>query len=179
MNQIVSYCLEVYIWMYYDVALLGHTDTFRMTCSLFECAGWFTVQVTQLWCFSQLWETLCHRSLVWRLNIGLLLRLDLFICHPTMHWEIEREGGCLEEQQQGSFSQMDMCLLWDVSSSVTVMRTALKKIDSFLQGPLYSKQSNSASIISQFSTLVSILLISGDRVVWWMLTDKILLSIIW
>lgn len=36
-----------------------------------------------------------------------------------------REGplGCLEEQQQGSFSQMDMCLLWDLSSSVTVMRT--------------------------------------------------------
>lgn len=33
-----------------------------------------------------------HKSLLWSLNIGLLLRLDLFICHPTMHWETGDRG---------------------------------------------------------------------------------------
>lgn len=129
-DQTVSYRLEVYIWMCCDWRCL---DT-QM------CSEWHVVFLSvradsqSMWLSSGawLWETLGHRSLVWRLNIGLLLRLDLFICHPTMQWEIgDRrqevgEGGCLEEQQQGSFSQMDMCLLWDVSSSVTVMRTTSK-----------------------------------------------------
>lgn len=53
--------------------------------------------MTQRWCFCWLGETLYHRSLVWRLNIGLLLRLDLFICHPTMHWETgDRRGWGVE-----------------------------------------------------------------------------------
>lgn len=32
-------------------------------------------------------------------------------------------GGCLEEQQQGSFSQMDTCLFWDDSLSLSGIRT--------------------------------------------------------
>lgn len=33
----------------------------------------------------------------------------------------------MEEQQQGSFSQMDTCLFWDVSSSLTGIRTTTEK----------------------------------------------------
>lgn len=134
------------------LTLPGHTDVLTMTCCLFECADsqseWFSSGASA--------GLEKHGSLLWRLNTGLLLRLNLFICHPTMHWDRRGRWGCLEEQQQGSFSQMDMCLLWDVSSSVTVMRTtSKKKIGRFLLGPLFSKQSKSASIIRQIFQISS------------------------
>lgn len=69
----------------------GHRCVQNNMLSLWVCGLIDHVRVTQLWSLGS--EKPCHRSLLWRLNIGLLLRLDLFICHPTMHWEIEGVGG--------------------------------------------------------------------------------------
>lgn len=91
-------------WMYYDFHWL---DT-QM------CSQWHVVFLSVLIHTGASAGLEKHRSLLWMLNTGLLQRLNLFICHPTMQWEIgDRRGSwaCLEEQQQGSFSQMDMCLL--------------------------------------------------------------------
>lgn len=51
---------------------------------------WFTVRVIHSCCFSWPWDT---QILLRRLSTGLLLCLNLFICHPPMHWEIRDRGG--------------------------------------------------------------------------------------
>lgn len=64
--------------------VLTHNDM------LFLWVCWFTVE----WFSSSISAGLeKHGSLLWRLNTGLLLRLNLFICHPTIHWETgDRRG---------------------------------------------------------------------------------------
>lgn len=81
--------LNVYIWMHYDLNCLDTTVCLHTMTCFFECADsqfeWFSSSISA--------GLEKHGSLLWRLNTGLLLRLNLFICHPTIHWETgDRRG---------------------------------------------------------------------------------------
>lgn len=120
----------------------------------------FTVQVTQHLCISWLWETLPPIPGVeaehWTPPPPGLVYLS---SHNALGNK-GREGrlSCLKEQQQGSFSQMDMYLLWDISSSLISHCNENDKKNSFLQRSLYSRESD--TITQQISQILSFILVN-------------------
>lgn len=135
----------------------------------------FTVQVTQHLCISWLWETLPPIPGVeaehWTPPPPGLVYLS---SHNALGNK-GREGrlSCLKEQQQGSFSQMDMYLLWDISSSLISHCNENDKKKQF---------SSEVSVQQRIwhhnpADFPNIVFHSGECVQQWMLTGNILFII--
>lgn len=129
-------------------------------------------------CASAGFEKHCHRSLVWRLNIGLLLRLDLFICHPTMHWET-REGrggwvGLFKRTTAGIFQPNGH--VFTLGYFLISHCNENDKKDSFLQRSLYSRESD--TITQQISQILSFILVNVCSSECWLATYCSLLPLL-
>lgn len=138
----------------------------------------FTVQVTQHLCISWLWETLPPipgvEAEYWTPPPPGLVYLS---SHNALGNK-GREGrlSCLKEQQQGSFSQMDMYLLWDISSSLISHCNENDKKNSFLQRSLYSRESD--TITQQISQILSFILVNVCSSECWLATYCSLLPLL-
>lgn len=145
---------------------------------------WFTVWVIQLWCFSWPWETRIpvveaehwtpppglvylssHNALGQEGDVGLFRRTTAGILQPNGH--VFTLG----------------CFLISHCNENNIKKK--KKIDSFLLGPLFSKQSNSASIIRQIFQISSECLstewssgywLTRHSIKWWIIVDHIILE---